>query len=111
MLIGAIAPPCDRAAAFVSSPSYEFPEVLRVPGRPLEWTVELAVDLDAAGRVRRITVLRSYGETSQNPGTVRTLLNAEATLEASHASYSPRIVHCKAVPSTYKYQVTFTGGP
>lgn len=100
---------CDVDAAVVRSGLPEFPELLRRPGHPLEWTVEVNVLLDAAGRVRHVAVSRSYGQTSLDPTVVRLALNAEAVKQARSATYRPKIVHCKAVPSTFDYHITFTG--
>ena len=103
--------PCNRDPYAVTNGPYEFPELLRVPGHPLAWVVDVAVKLDAGGRVQHVGVSRSFGQTSLNPTTVRMLLNEEALKSASQALFTPRIVHCKAVPSTYDYRIVFTGGP
>ncbi len=102
---------CDADPRVVKSVYPEFPDLLRRPGHPLEWVVQVAVKLDAKARVQGTDVVRSYGETTLNETTVRLALNTEALKAANASTYTPKVVHCKAVSSTYIYQVTFTGGP
>lgn len=102
---------CDTDATVVQSRPKGLPELLIRPGHPLEWVVVVAVKLDAKGRVQHAAVWKSYGETTQNHTVVRLALNAEALKAANSATYRPKIMHCKAVPSMYMYQITYTGAP
>lgn len=102
---------CNTDAMVVTSAQPEFPELLRRTGHPLEWVVDVTVKLDAKGQVQHTAVSRSYGEATQNHTVVRLALNTEALKAANAARYTPKVVHCGAVPSTYIYQITFTGGP
>lgn len=102
---------CNTDATVVRSHPQGLPDLLIRPGHPLEWVVVVAVKLDASGRVQRAAVWKSYGETTQNHTVVRLALNAEALKAANSATYRPKIVNCKAVPSVYMYQITFTGAP
>lgn len=102
---------CDADAMPVTLGQTEFPELLRRPGHALEWVVAVAVQLDANGLVQHATVTKSYGKTIENHRVVRFALNAEALKAANAATYRPKVVHCRAMPSTYIYQITFTGGP
>lgn len=102
---------CDTDAMLVKSAPPEFPEQLRRPGHPIEWTVDVAVRLNAKGRVQNTAVVSSYGQTTQNHTVVRLALNAQAIKAANAATYRPKFVHCRSVPSTYRYRITFTGGP
>lgn len=73
--------------------------------------VLVRVQVDSLGHARGATVVSSSGATTQNHTVVAGALNAEAVRSAMKATYEPKVVHCKAVQSTFFYSITFSGGP
>jgi protein TonB len=73
------------------------PEMAKEQG--ITGTVEVEVDLDAAGKVLSAAVIK----------TPSSMLNAAALTAAKQSSYAPAVADCKPVPGQYKFVVEFAG--
>lgn len=89
---------CNRDAAVLNMVTPSFPDEARHKAH--EAQVAILVDVSATGRISRARVMQSSGFPA---------LDAAALTAADKSTYLPAARHCKPVPGTFIFRVTFSG--